>query len=1137
MKEFVHCHVHSEFSLLDGASRISDLIKQAKAFNMPAIALTDHGSMYGIVDFYCKANEASIKPIIGCELYVAPKNRTERKGKMGHSSARHIVLLAKNETGYKNLIKLSSIGYLEGFYYKPRVDHEVLEKYSSGLIAMTACMGGEIPILLKEDKEQEARKLAEWYKERFDFYLELQDHGLEDQKKVNQKLIELSEKLSIPLVASNDSHYTVREDAKAQDILLCIQTNKQVTDQNRLKFPGGPEYYFKSSDEMHELFKDVPQALKNTMEIAEKCSLTIKMKTFLLPSYPVPPNKTAEGYLSELTWQGFKHRFKTQTETLQKRLDYELKMIEKMGFAPYFLIVWDYIDYANKHGIITGPGRGSAAGSLVAYCLGITDINPLEYNLLFERFLNPERISMPDIDIDFCVERRDEVIKYVTEKYGQEKVSQIITLGTMGAKMAIRDVARALGFAISDADRLAKMIPTGVGVSLDDALQPGQDLYKQYNADYRVKELIDIAKSLEGIARHASVHAAGVVISKDPIASVVPLQKMQDGQIVTQLQMGDLEILGLLKMDFLGLRNLTMIAKSLKLIKQRNNIDIDMSNISYNDKPTYDLLCSGETIGVFQLESGGMRQLVRNLGPAKFEEIIALIALYRPGPLEVGMVDNYVECKHGRRAIKYPHPSLEQILNDTYGVYVYQEQIMQTAQIISGYSLGQADILRKAMGKKKHEEMAKQRSVFIEGAAKNGIPKALAESLFNDMEKFAGYGFNKSHSAAYAVITYRTAYLKANYPVEYMTALLSSVIGTQDKVPLYINECRKMGIEIFPPDINTSESDFCVQDNNKIRFGLTAIKNVGLAAVENIIEARKKHGKFTSLYDFCTSVDLHSINKRALESLIVAGAFDSLNKGHRKQLKESIADFIPCATKEQENKNTGQTSLFECLPAEDKIGIQEPVLKECEPYSIDKKLALEKEVIGVYASGHPLLKWQEYLEILTTHTVSDLAEEKEGKEIAIGGLVAELKRTMTKKNEAMGILKVEDLTGMIEVVVYPEAFEKYKDVILPDSKILVYGKIGIGGKEEETRVILSSVRPLEKTKMFYINLPSDIEGPKLVSLRCILDKYSGDIPVLLNFDSYPDEFVSLPNDLWIKEDEKLLSQLSSFLGGQNFYFK
>ena len=1135
-KDFVHCHVHSEFSLLDGASRVPDLIKQAKAFNMPAVALTDHGSMYGTVDFYQKAYGENIKPIIGCELYVAPKSRTERKGKMGHSTARHIVLLAKNEKGYKNLIKLCSIGYLEGFYYKPRVDHEILEKHSEGLIAMTACMGGEIPMLLREDKDEDAKKLAKWYKERFDFYLELQDHGLDEQKKVNRKLIELSQQLQIPLVATNDSHYTFRSDAKAQDILLCIQTNKLVTDESRMKFPGGPEYYFKSSEEMYEIFKETPEALKNTMEIAEKCNLTIKMNVHLLPSFPVPPNKTAEGYVSELTLQGFKQRFKNSTETLQKRLDYELKIIEEMGFAAYFLIVWDYIDYAKRHGIITGPGRGSAAGSLVAYCLGITDINPLEYNLLFERFLNPERISMPDIDIDFCVERRDEVIKYVTEKYSQERVSQIITLGTMGAKMAIRDVGRALGFAVSEADRLAKMIPAGPHVTLTDVLQEGMDLYKQYNADPRVKELIDIARALEGVARHASVHAAGVVISKEPVANVVPLQKMNDGQIVTQFQMGDLEKIGLLKMDFLGLRNLTMIAKSLKIIKQTQNIDLEMSAISYDDKPTYDLFCSGETIGVFQLESAGMRQLVRNLAPNKFEEIIALIALYRPGPLEVGMVDSYVECKHGRKAIKYPHQNLEPILKDTYGVYVYQEQIMQTAQVIAGYSLGQADILRKAMGKKNPEAMAKQRSTFIEGAAKNGISKILAENLFNDMEKFAGYGFNKSHSAAYAVITYRTAYLKANYPVEYMAALLSSVIGTQDKVPLYINECRRMGIEVLPPDINTSESDFCVQ-GNKIRFGLSAIKNVGVGAVENIIDARKKNGEFISLYDFCTRVDLHTVNKRALESLVLAGAFDSLNKGHRKQLKESVIDFIPCATKEQENKNTGQTSLFECLAPEENIAIQEPALKECKPYTSEEMLGFEKDVIGVYVSGHPLLKWQEYLDILTSHTVSDVAEEKEGKEIVIGGLVADFKKTMTKKNEAMGILKIEDLTGMIEVVVYPEAFDKYKDVIVKDYKVLVYGKIGIGGREEETRIILTSARPLEAMKMFYINLPDDIEPQKLVTLRCILDKYSGDIPVILNFNSHSDEVIALPNDLWIKEDEKLFSQLTSLLGDKSFYFK
>lgn len=1113
--EFVHCHVHTEFSLLKSTVTIKDLIEYCTENNSPAIAMTDSGVMYGAIEFYKKAKDQKIKPLIGCELSLAVNGRFNKNSK----EIFQIVLIAQNEKGYKNLTKLVSTAWIEGFYYEPRIDNEILSKHSEGLIMLSGSLDGEIYTNLIRGNYNRCIEVAKYYKDLFgdNFYIEIVDNCKDIQRRVNGNIYKLAKELNIKIVATNDIYYSKKEDALAREILNCIKDGRKIDKKINVE---NIEQYLKTPIEMYQIFHEIPEALKNSLEIAEKCSLIIQMGKSILPNYEVPPGHTVESYLYQIAKEGLNNRYKKIDDNIIQRFEYEMSIINKMGFSAYFLIVWDYINYARKNGIQVGPGRGSAAGSIVAYSLGITDIDPLPFNLLFERFLNPERISMPDVDTDFCIERRGEVIEYVTKKYGADKVSQIVTLGTLGAKQVIKDVSKTLGASVSEADRLSKMIPKDPNIKLKDLLKEGTDFYKEYLSNPVTKEYVDISLKLEGLSRHSGIHAAGVVISKEPLDTIVPLQKSSDGKLIAQYQMTDLEKVGLLKMDFLGLRNLTMIAKALEIIKQNKGLDLDINNIPLDDKKTYDLLSLGDTVGIFQLESSGMQKLVKDLQPNKFEEIIALIALYRPGPLGSGMVEEFVERKHGRREVKYPHPSLESVLKDTYGLIIYQEQIMQISQIIAGYTLGQADLLRKAMGKKLKEEMEKQKNIFIEGSIKNGINKELANDLFDTMEKFAEYGFNKSHSAAYAIITYRTAYLKANYPVEYMAALISSVMTNQDKVPLYINEARKMKIEIIPPDVIKSDLEFKVE-NDKIFFGLRAVKGVGENAIESIINARKL-GKFKSLYDFCKRVDLSLINKRTIESLIKAGCFNSINS-NKKQLLESMEEILSLAAKKQKEKLSGMSSLF---GESNNIFDSDPPMKYCEDFSIEESLNLEKSVLGLYISGHPLEKYILQLERFSTCNISELKELNEGYNVTVGGIINSLKSLFTKKNDTMAVFNLEDLSGSVEVVVYPDIFNKYRDFIINEAKVLLSGKLQF--KDEEPKITLSYIKNLSNIPYVELTLNEVLPMVKLISIRNIFQDFPGDTPVIIKFKDSDFEIIC-SRDYWVNPSDDFLNKINQLV--------
>lgn len=1128
---YVPLHLHSEYSLLDGAIKLKDLCKFAKENDMPAVAVTDHGVMYGAIDFYKTAKEAGIKPLIGCEVYVYDGELSEKNS--SKTTLNHLVLIAKDKQGYANLVKLVSIAHCEGFYYKPRVNFDLIKQYSEGLICLSACVQGEIAYHILHKDIAKAKEAAERYKELFkeDYYIEIQDHGLDVQKRSNPDLINIAKELDIKLIITNDSHYLRKEDADWHDTLLCLQTNALKSDENRFHFPNN-EFYVKTVSELRDSFKwldsdTFDKAIQNTVEIAEKCHLIIEMGNSPLPQYEVPTGHTIESYLELKVQEGLKKRYKEITPEIEERVKYELGVIEQMGFSAYFLITWDFIHFAKESSIPVGPGRGSAAGSIVAYALEITDLDPIRHNLLFERFLNPERISMPDVDIDFCIERRSEVIDYVAKKYGADRVCQIITFGTFAAKAALKGVARVFDIPFAESNRLSGLIPSNPGAKIDDALQDGMELKTLYDNDPEIKRLVDMAKSIEGIKNNIGMHAAGVIISHKPLNEIVPVQPSKEGIIITEFPMADLEKLGLLKMDFLGLRNLTIIDKTLKLIKKRHDLDIDINNITLDDKKTYKMLTKGETAGVFQLESSGMKKLVRDLKPTVFEDLGALVALFRPGPLESGMVSDFVERKHGRQKITYAHPLLEPILKDTYGTIVYQEQIMQIFQTLAGYSLGGADMVRRMMGKKKIEEMAKQKGLFIEGSGKNGMGSKAATELFEQIEKFAEYCFNRSHSAAYALVAYQTAYLKAHYTVEYLSALLSSVANDQDKTQAYIEEALKYGIKVLPPDINKSYSEFTPDENN-IRFGLASIKQVGEIVVESIIKEREENGPFESIYDFCKRVDSKCSNKRVMEGLIKAGAFSNIEKS-RKQLLENLEYIVATANKETQARELGQGSLFDGM--EDCAAPQFTLAGTDEEFDDKQLQTFEKEFLGFYVTSHPLSSIRDKLPFLMTHKISDLPEVPTDKMVTICGLITTVKQIPTKKDPTkfLKFLTVEDLTGKIEIVCFSKKQIEYDSILQSEQKVIISGKVS-RRDEDNVSLVLETAKPVENSNILTLELLEEISYEELVALKDILTKYKGSDPVIIKVSSGGDDVKVISSSMfWVNSSNDLVNSIKRFI--------
>lgn len=1113
--KYVPLHLHSEYSLLDGGIKIKDLCKFAKDNNLESVAVTDHGTMYGAIDLYLTAKDAGIKPIIGCEFYVYEGDITEKTP--GRHEYYHLVLLAKNKTGYQNLVKLASIAYVDGFYYKPRINRKLLEEYSEGLICLSACVQGELARQILTGNRQKAVETAKYYQSLFkeDYYIEIQDHGLDEQKRSNPDLIAIAKELGIKLVITNDSHYLKKEDSDWHDTLLCIQTNSSKEDINRFRFPNN-EFYVKLPEELRDSFKwldseTFEQAIANTVEVADKCHVILDMGKSNLPHFDVPQGYTVESYLDFKAREGLKKRYGNISQELETRYKYELGIIEKMGFSAYFLITWDFINYAKETGIPVGPGRGSAAGSIIAYALGITDIDPIRHNLLFERFLNPERVSMPDVDIDFCIEGRQKVIEYVSQKYGESKVCQIITFNTLAARNALKAVARVYEIPFADSNKLSQMIPTTVGIQIEDALKPGMELKKLYDTDPKIKKLVDMAKAIEGLKNGFGMHAAGVIISHVPLNEIVPVQPSKEGIIITQYPMANLEKLGLLKMDFLGLRNLTIIKNTLNLIKQRHKIDIDINNIPLDDKKTFELLSKGTTDGVFQLESSGMKALVKRLQPSVFEDVGALVALFRPGPLDSGMVDDFVERKHGRQKVEYLHPSLEPILKDTYGTIVYQEQIMQIAQVLAGYSLGQADVLRRAMGKKKAEVMEKEKAGFVQGAVKNGINEKIATDLFDTMSKFAAYCFNRSHSAAYAFIAYQTAYLKAHYNVEYFSALLSSVNNDQDKTQAYIAEAQEHGIKVLAPDINSSCAQF-TPDGENIRFGLASIKNVGQAVIE-CIEKERENGKFASIWEFTKRIDPKCLNKKTLESLIKAGAFSEIEKS-RKQLLENLENIVATAQKEHQAKELGQVSLFSTFEGEAKDFMESTnQLFGTDEEFDDRQIQLfEKEFLGFYVTSHPLSSIRDKLPFLTSHNICDLSELPNERPVTICGLLTQVRQVPTKKDPTKFLKAgiIEDLTGKIEFVAFHKTLEQYNSFIESEQKVIISGKLQ-KKEDDSVSIIVNTVRPVENSNLVVVSINEEMKFEEIVGLKDVLLEFKGQDPLILR----------------VKEGDKLLKILSS----------
>ncbi|TAN42905.1 MAG: DNA polymerase III subunit alpha [Nitrospirae bacterium] len=1098
--DFVPLHLHSEYSLLDGAIKINELVDMAVQYRMPAVAVTDHGNMFGAVEFYKKATKAGIKPIIGCEVYVAPKSRFDKakeslEAGLSEEAAFHLVLLARNQQGYKNLTTLASKAYIEGFYYKPRIDKELLEQYSGGLIGLSACLKGEVPYLLQRGMYEKARETALQYKHILgpeNFYLEIQHNGLPEQEEANKKLVELADALHIPLVATNDCHYLRKEDAKAHNILLCIQTGKTVKDEKRMKFTT-EEFYFKSPDEMKQAFQDLPEAIKNTRLIAERCNVDFKLGQSLLPKYTPEDESRPEDFLEGHAKQGLKNMFgQNPPEHYKKRLMHELHVIKTMGFASYFLIVWDFIDHAKKLGIPVGPGRGSAAGSLVAYCLGITEIDPIKYGLLFERFLNPERISMPDIDVDFCQDRRTEVIAYVAEKYGKDKVSQIITFGTMKAKAAIRDVGRALAVPYSEVDKIAKLVPDELKITIKDALEKEPQLKEIYENNPEIKELIDIAQRLEGLSRHASTHAAGVVIAPELLTEYTALYKQQGEDIpATQFDMGSIESIGLLKFDFLGLKTLTIIHKTVEFLLKKDS-DFKLASIPLDDKDTYRLLSSGETTGVFQLESSGMRDILVRMQPDRFEDLIALVALYRPGPM--AYIDDFIKRKKGGVAVEYAIPELKEILDETYGIILYQEQVMLIANKIANFSLGQADLLRRAMGKKKKEEMEQQKEFFVKGAVENNFPEAKAKRLFEDVEPFAGYGFNKSHAAAYALLAYQTAYLKAHYPVEFMTAYLTADMGDTDKLVKLINECRNMSIDILPPDINLSGREFTIVGSS-IRFGLEAVKGVGAAAIEIILQERAT-GPFKGFEDFTERVDNKKVNKKVIESLIKAGAFDSLFQDPPLFARPKAFSLFSSAGK---NRSLGP-GLFGDAQEED----------QTKPWDDTELLKFEKESLGFYISGHPLARYRRTLSSMGVVQIEQIEDISEGIEISAAGIVAAIK-TIIKEKGTTVIVTLEDETGTIDVLSFSKNGKKADGFLKKGALVMTRATVL---KEEKGAKLKSweftDISGMQITTKYEVSLDCNDEEEALSNIKKIrgflAESADGNDNTLLSFRFYLPEY-------------------------------
>jgi len=1216
---FVHLHTHTQYSLLDGACRINRLIEKAKQWGMPALSITDHGNMFGAVEFYQKVKKAGIKPIIGCEVYVAPKSRKEKSSRGISDAAYHLVLLASNWRGYRNLVRLVTAGYLEGFYYKPRIDKELLSRHSEGLIALSACLKGEIPYLLARGMKTQAREVIIQYRDimgKENFFLEVQSNGIPEQDVVNRELLALAKELDLPLVATNDCHYIERGDAFSHEVLLCLQTGKTLSDPKRMRM-STDQFYFRPPQEMIALFQEFPDAAKNTLAIADRCNVDFRFGQYFLPDYQPPTEYTLESYLEELACQGVKKRYaqvlgdydlksyldhlnqirqgKASSDNRQdagstsqqdvesisgqdagstgsggqefsfqgtppqlailERMDTELRVIKKMGFPGYFLVVWDFVHYARSQGIAVGPGRGSAAGSLIAYALGITDIDPLAYDLLFERFLNPERVSMPDIDIDFCMRRRDEVISYVGKRYGQDNVAQIITFGTMAAKGVLRDVGRVLDMPYADVDRIAKLIPNVLNISLEEAIAQEERLRNLIQEDEKVARLFEISKVLEGLTRHASTHAAGIVISPRPLVEFLPLYKGAKDEVVCQFQMKDVEKIGLLKMDFLGLRTLTVIQDALQLIQESRGPGesaLNLDSISMEDEATFTLLKEARTVGVFQLESSGMRDLLRRMRPDRFEDLIALVALFRPGPLGSGMVDDFIQRKFGKVEIRYDHPCLESILKETYGVIVYQEQVMKIASDLAGFSLGDADLLRRAMGKKDPEVMAKQKDKFVSGASVRGVDPKIADKIFNLIFHFAGYGFNKSHSAAYALISYRTAYLKAHYPVELMAALMTSEMMDTDGVVKFINEAKEMGISILPPDVNESQTYFNVV-NGRIRFGLAAIKNVGENAVSSIIKAREKGEKFSDLFDFCRRVDLRTVNKRVLESLVKSGAFDSLG-GHRAQLMNALDEAAEFGQMMQKARNSRQTSLFDYdeevqssqgngqngdgqSHQNPPLGGLSHVMPQAEEWHESQLLQYEKEVIGFYITGHPLNRYESDLKLYTRHTTQDISSLPAKQEVKIGGLLKLDREIFTqKKGERMAFVTLEDIYGTVEVVLFPEIYKSAAELVSQEAPVLIKGQVEV--KDQRTNILATEVIHLDELRKksvreLHLKLPlENFYAQDLQGLQHLFHDHQGRCRLFLHFLPEGEKelvFLAGPG-IRVEPSEELIMEIEKRLG-------